>query len=334
MGPAEEDIAAARACLDFVRRRMARAAFAEAVTAPAACWLLAAAALVALSRALDGPPPPPRPLALAALVAAVVALARFVTLRPTVAAAALRLDRLMDGKGRWLALADRDVDPAVAAWAARGALDGTSPDHLDAAVTHPAPRALPAVLLSGTLLAGLLLLAPPVAPSVAAPPAGEGVETASGGTGGGAGEGAPGAPSGPTGPPTAPAPDPGNPAPEAGTPSGGTDLAASLEALRERARRDGDAAALAALDRAAAALAGGDEAGALAAAREAADALSGGSTAASGTGAGGSGGASTGPGAGPGEGEAFTPFPVPVRAREAVRRYFAETPVPEESKSR
>ena len=302
------------------RRRLVLAAMAEAAAAPAAGFLLVAAAVLAAARATGRADLPVRLLGIAALFAALAASARLLRAFPGPGEAALHLDRALGAEERFVTVLETaEGDAALAAWAARGALARAAAGDLRRALALRPPAALLPLLLAATVASGLALLP---APPPAAAAGGEGGTvpvgtTGPAGAGAGVRAGAPGA--APAGSALA------VPAANARDPE---DDHAMLRELEARAREVRSGEALRAAAAARAALDRGDRSGAEEAVRRALGALGVGPGAAP---AGGTGvpGASAGgsPAAGPGSlasgtGESFRPLAVPLRAREAVKRYY------------
>jgi hypothetical protein len=316
MGSSRETVLALVAS---ARRRLRAAALADALAGPAAGFLLVASAALAASRATGRADLPEGTLAAAGILAALVVLARLAHRYPGTGEAALHLDRALAAQERFTTVLETaDRDPALAEWAARGALARARGEGLRAALALRPPPALLPLALAGTLAAGLALLpAPPAAASGGMPGEG-GPEVA-----------VPARGAGPGGKAARPGATPRTGAAVASAASAAPredPLPAALRALEERARRDAVESALRDLAEARAALERGDRAAAEAAARRAAAALGAGSEAvpssAGAPGATGGGEVAAGESS-PGDGPApLRQFPVPLRAREAVRRYF------------
>jgi hypothetical protein len=300
------------------RRRLTAACLAEAAAAPIAVLLLAAAALLAVSRWTGRADLPGGAFRAAALLAGLAVAARLLRGLPRTADAALHLDRTLGAGERFsTVLETASTDPALAEWAARGALARAGGDALGRALAFRPPAALLPLLLASVLAAGLALL--PGAPAAAGEsPAGavDGAPAASGS--GGATAGGPAS----TGAPAARVPAVAVPA----------DPRETVRLLEEEARAEGNDGALRALASARDALARGETAEARehvrraleAMGRDGADPAAGGGVIVPGATGGGvaAGGA---PAAGAPSGEApFRPFPVPLRAREAVKAYFGD----------
>jgi hypothetical protein len=306
------------------RRRLTAAFLAEALAAPLAALLLLAAAALAISRWTGRPDLPTGVLRAAALLAGLAVAARVLRGLPGTAEAALHLDRTLGAGERFsTVLETATTDPALAEWAARGALAKAGGGALGRSLAVRPPAALLPLLLAAVLAAGLALL--PGAPAAA------GAAAAGGGAGGPAAGAGPGgtATAGPGVVGTAP-PRAGGPAAALPLPSP-ADTREALRLLEERARAAGNDAALRALASAREALDRGDAAAAREAALRAMEALGGGGPSASGGGVAVPGATGGGlPSAGPPDGAAkggeapFRAFPVPLRAREAVRRYFGD----------
>ena len=297
------------------RRRLRLAAAAEALAGPAAGFLIVVAAVLAIARAAGRTDLPTGLLGAAAAIAALVAFARLKTLLPGTVDAALHLDRALGAEERFVTVLETGyASPAVAAWAARGALARTRDGALARALAMRPPRALVPVLLAATLAAGLALL-----------PAGAVADASSPGSSGGTVVAATGAAGSGAAPSTAAAPAPGRAAPAtpaaSAAPAAPVDPAAALETLRARAEAEGKSESLRLLASARRELEIGDGDAARRLMGEAAALLGVAGTGVPVPGATGGGVASAGPGASP-AGEAFRPLPVPLRAREAVRRYF------------
>ena len=286
------------------RRRLTAAALADALAPPAAGFLLVSAAILAAARWTGREDLPGGLLAAAAILAMLAAAARVARGVPGFTDAAVHLDRVLGAEERFsTVLETAESDPAVAEWAARGALARAGERDLRSALAFRPPAALLPLLLAGTLVAGLGLL--PAAPAAAAPVSGLTVAVPSTGSAGGTA--------------TTMA------VPSFLAPVARTGAGEALRAIEAKARAAGNAAALREIDAARAALARGDEAGAEGAMNRAVSALGVAPSAGAGPvvpGATGSGAAARGGGTPAAADPAFRPLPVPLRAREAVKRYF------------
>jgi hypothetical protein len=297
------------------RRKLTAAFLAEALAAPAAGLLLLAAGLLAVVRWTGRSDLPRGVLEAAALLAALVVAARFARGLPGAAEAALHLDRVLAAGERFTTVIETAAtDPVLAEWAARGALARAEGPALGRAMAFRPPAALLPLLLSATLAAGLALL-PGAAPAAGSPGAGDGPASVASGGATGPGPRAPGAAPPRTGGAAVPVPAPA-----------AEDPREAVRLLEEKARAAGNDAALRALAAAREALGRGDREAARDALRRAMESLGLDAAAAGGgpavPGAAGGGAAAGGDGGPPRREETFRPFPVPLRAREAVKAYF------------
>jgi hypothetical protein len=258
------------------RRRLTAAALADAFAGPLAGFLLVAAAILAVARWTGREDLPGGVLAAAAVLALLAAAARVARGVPGYADAAFHLDRALGAEERFsTVLETAESDPAVAEWAARGALARAGDGNLRKALAVAPPAALLPLLLAATLVAGLELLPAAKEGTAAVLPAGRT------GTAGGT---------------------VASSSPSATVPGAKPDPREVLRDLEAKARAEGNQAALAAIAEARAAL----------------DADSGSTV----PGATGGGAAARGDGTPAPADPAFRPLPVPLRARESVRRYF------------
>jgi hypothetical protein len=291
-------------------------------------FLLIAAAFLAVARWTGRGDLPRGALEAAGLLALLAVAARVARGVPGSTDAALHLDRALGTAERFTTVLETaESDPALAEWAARGALARAEGEGLARALAVRPPAALLPLLLAATLVAGLALL--PGAPAAAGPvPAAGGASTAAGAAGSGAAGPGAGTAAPAAGAAAIPAPGAGTaavPPPEDPVPQ---DPGSALRALEEKARTAKNGAALRDLAAAREALDRGDRAAAAEEVRRAMEALGAGAAATAsasvGTvpGAGGDGAAARGDGTPAPKEPAFRPLPVPIRAREAVRKYF------------
>ncbi|MCK6481493.1 MAG: hypothetical protein L6R43_15550, partial [Planctomycetes bacterium] len=158
------------------RFRLRAAALLEGFAAPAAAFLLVLSATAAAARLGGRTDLPAGFLGGIGALAAAAGLARTLRGWAGTAGAALHLDRALDARERFSTVVETArSDPAIAAWAARGALDRAGDGAVEEALALRPPAALVPLLLAAVLAAGLALLPP---------------EAAGGGEAGG--EGAPG----------------------------------------------------------------------------------------------------------------------------------------------
>lgn len=147
--------------------RLRIAVLGEALAAPAAGFLLVTAALLAAARATGRLDLPRGVIAATAALASLAALAKLARHFPSFEDAALHLDRSLAAGERFTTVVETaDRDPALAEWAARGALERATGEGLRAALALRPPAALLPLLLAATVVAGLALL--PAPPATAA----------------------------------------------------------------------------------------------------------------------------------------------------------------------
>jgi len=308
------------------RGRLRAAAVLEGFAGPAAVLLLVAAAVLAVSRAAGRADLPAGFLAATAALAFLAGLARTARSYAGAEGAALHLDRALGAGERFVTVLETaGRDPALAAWAARGAMDRARDGAAERALALRPPAALLPLVLAAALTAGLALL--PSAPP-ASPPEPTAVPPAAAGVAGVAGPSRPGP--GGAGLAAAELPDPRRKAAAEAARSlvrfpTAEDARPFLEALEKEAQEARSEEAARALREAREALGRGDREAAAAAVRRAVEAIYASAAAVTVpavTGVTGGGEADSGDGGRSGNGAVLRAGSVPLRAREAVRKYF------------